>query len=50
MASVYAMVLPLIGVALNPQVPQPESMKKPFIGVVPIMGEKSGVMSHKPAH
>ena len=44
------MVLPQIGVALNPQVPQPASRKKPSQGVVPMMGAKSGVMSAMPAH
>src|SRR6185295_10552953 len=49
-ATVCAIVLPEIGVALNPQVPQPASRKNPSQGVVPMMGAKSGVMSAMPAH
>ena len=45
-----AMHFPLTGVALKPQVPQPESKKNPSTGVVPMIGAKSGVMSAMPAH
>ena len=41
---------PDTGPALNPYVPHPISTRKPSTGVMPMIGLKSGVMSHKPAH
>mgnify|MGYP000750549546 CR=1 FL=1 len=41
-------VRPAAGVPLNPPVPQPQLMKRPSTGVLPMIGLASGAMSTMP--